>query len=74
MLCYTMLGSIKRDSIWKQFNLKVGERQGAGQLVFEVLYGKVEVVSIYRDIRRFVYRFDGIFFCTTTKGFERETI
>ena len=61
-------------SIWKQFNLKVGQRQGAGQLVFEVLYGKVEVVSIYRDIRRFVYRFDGIFFCTTTKGFERETI
>ena len=36
--------------------------------------GKVEVVSIYRDIRRFIYRFDGIFFCTTTKGFERETI
>ena len=24
--------------------------------------GKVEVVSIYRDIRRFIYRFDGIFF------------
>ena len=74
MLCYTMQGSIKRDSIWKQqFNLKVGERQGAGQLVFEV-HGKVEVVSIYRDIRRFIHRFDGIFFCTTTKGFERETI
>ena len=42
--------------------------------------GKVEVVSIvrleiYRDIRRFIYRFDGIFFFyTTIKGFERETI
>ena len=41
--------------------------------------GKVEVVSIvrleiYRDIRRFIYRFDGIFFYTTIKGFERETI
>ena len=36
--------------------------------------GKVEVVSIYRDIRRFIHRFDGIYFYTTTKGFERETI
>ena len=41
--------------------------------------GKVEVVSIvrleiYRDIRRFIYRFDGIFFCTTIQGFEKETI
>ena len=72
MLCYTMLGSIKRDSIWKQFNLKVGQKQGAGQLVFEVLYGKVEVVSIYRDIRRFVYRFDGIFFALPPRALKKK--
>ena len=72
MLCYTMLGSIKRDSIWKQFNLKVGERQGG--VVGIRSNGKIEVVSIYRDIRRFIHRFDGIYFYTTTKGFERETI
>ena len=54
------MGSIIRDSIWKQFNLKVGERRGVvdgsgGD------GGEVEVAYCpprnYRDMRRFIYRF-----------------
>ena len=74
MLCYTMLGSIKQERQYLEVVQSKSWRETRRGVVGIRSNGKVEVVSIYRDIRRFIYRFDGIFFCTTTKGFERETI
>ena len=34
--------------------------------------GKVEVVSIYRDIRRFIHRFDGIFFALPPRALKEK--